>query len=387
MAAMAGQRPVGLLNQRGLADAGVARDQDQFGLPYRDAIEGLQQPGDLGLSTVQPLGDGEPIAEVLLGQGEGFDSAGRVQPLGRAGQVRLDAFGALVAIVGAFGHQSENQIREQERHPRVADGGRNRSLGHVSVDQLQRVGRFERQPPGEHFVEGDAERVEIAAVIEIAIHPPGLLGRHVRERAFDQVGKAGSVLLGPGPRGNAEIAQRHPAAPAVHDDVVTVDVLVDQAGAMDRGEGPGELPPVAEKGRRVERRFGADDLEGDVTGIFEDNGEAVTETLELDRPGHPGRIETLEDLEFAAKTGGIGGRGELVGQGLDDDARIVGYSARPIDRALSPVVQLGFDPESWQTQGHLRSWRSSEARSIARELVPVHRPTNSSHRLHRLASD
>ena len=53
----------------------------------------------------------------------------------------------------------------------------------VAVDPLQRVGGSKREHARKHLVQGDAQRVEIAAGIHRAIHTPGLFGRHVGKGA------------------------------------------------------------------------------------------------------------------------------------------------------------------------------------------------------------
>ena len=48
---------------------------------------------------------------------------------------------------------------------------------------------------GEHLIERDAERVEIAAGIDRTIHASGLFGRHVGECARDELGRCGRLAL------------------------------------------------------------------------------------------------------------------------------------------------------------------------------------------------
>ena len=64
---------------------------------------------------------------------------------------------------------------------------RHRLSRDVAVDPFHRVGGAERQTTGEHPVERDAERIEVAAGIDRAIHPSGLFGRHIGERAGDRL--------------------------------------------------------------------------------------------------------------------------------------------------------------------------------------------------------
>ena len=49
----------------------------------------------------------------------------------------------------------------------------------VTVDPLQRVGGSKRKHARKHLVQGDAQRIEIAAGINRAIHAPGLFRGHV----------------------------------------------------------------------------------------------------------------------------------------------------------------------------------------------------------------
>ena len=63
----------------------------------------------------------------------------------------------------------------------------------------------------EHLVERDAERVEVAAGIDRAVHPPGLFGRHVGERAGDGLGRLGRLALARQARGDAKPGEPHVA--------------------------------------------------------------------------------------------------------------------------------------------------------------------------------
>ena len=76
--------------------------------------------------------------------------------------------------------------------------------GDMAVHPFHGIGRGERQDAGEHLVERDAERVEVAAGIDRAIHPSGLFGRHVGECAGDGLGRLGRLALARKARGDAE---------------------------------------------------------------------------------------------------------------------------------------------------------------------------------------
>ena len=73
--------------------------------------------------------------------------------------------------------------------------GRHRLPGDVAVHPLHRVGCGEWQRAREHLVERDAERVEVAAGVDRAVHASGLFGRHVGERAGDGLGRLGRLPL------------------------------------------------------------------------------------------------------------------------------------------------------------------------------------------------
>ena len=89
---------------------------------------------------------------------------------------------------------------------------------------------------GEHLVERDAQRIEVAAGIDRAVHPPGLFGGHVGERAGDDLGRLGRLALARQARGDAEPGQPDRAARPIHQDMGRLDVLVDEPPLMQPGD-------------------------------------------------------------------------------------------------------------------------------------------------------
>src|SRR6516165_6276447 len=68
-AARRDQHRLQLVDDRGLADAGIARDQDQFrGATLDDAIEGGEQGLGLALPSVEFLGDQQPVGRVAFAE-------------------------------------------------------------------------------------------------------------------------------------------------------------------------------------------------------------------------------------------------------------------------------------------------------------------------------
>src|SRR5208283_5244663 len=98
-AARRDERLVQLVDDRGFADAGVTRDQNQLGRAARDdAVEGGEQGLDLALPAVELFRDQQPIGSVALAKREGLD-APVAFPFGeRASEIVLEAGGGLVAI-------------------------------------------------------------------------------------------------------------------------------------------------------------------------------------------------------------------------------------------------------------------------------------------------
>ena len=88
--------------------------------------------------------------------------------------------------------------------------GRHRLPRDVAMHPFHRIGRGERQDAGQHLVERDAERVEVAAGIDRAVHASGLFGRHVGERPRNRLGRIGRLALARKPRSDAKARQPAP---------------------------------------------------------------------------------------------------------------------------------------------------------------------------------
>ena len=110
------QHLVQLIDDRGLADAGIARDQHQLRRAAADdAVEGGEQGLDLALSPVELLGDQEPVGRVVFAEREVVDAALGL-PFGQAApQIALQAGGGLVALLGGLGEQLHDDGRERSR--------------------------------------------------------------------------------------------------------------------------------------------------------------------------------------------------------------------------------------------------------------------------------
>ena len=162
---------------------------------------------------------------------------------------------ALVAIVGHLGQQLEDDLRRARRGQRTdAPIGRRRLARHVAVHPAEGVAGLERQPPGEQLVEGHAQRIEIRAAVDRPVHPPGLLGRHVRQRALDQSRRPRRWSARARRARRCRNRRSGPPRCAVEEDVVRLQILVDQPAPVDVGDGGGDARRQREEGLDRHRR-------------------------------------------------------------------------------------------------------------------------------------
>ena len=142
----------------------------------------------------------------------------------------------------------------------IADSGsgtaavtrRCRLARNVAVDPLQRVGGGKRQRARKHLVQGDAQRVEIAAGIDRTIHAAGLLGRHVGEGAGNDLRRHGRLALVRQLGRNPEAGEPDVAG-VVDEHIRRLDVLVDKAVPMDLAECFRQANSDAQDARQIER--------------------------------------------------------------------------------------------------------------------------------------
>ena len=209
--------------------------------------------------------------------------------------------------------------------------GRNRLPGNMAVHPFHRIGSGEGQRPRQHLVEGDAKRVEIAARIDRAVHPSGLLRRHVGEGAGDLVGRLGVGALARQAGGNAEAGEPDTAARHIHQDVRRLDVLMDESARMHLAQRPRERNRDAQK-LRYSQWLAEQSIEDRTPGVLEHQRQAVAVAGKFDwlrRPGGikvgPERVFVFESLE--ARERGILRR--------DQQDRRQSLAATPIQRQVA----------------------------------------------------
>jgi hypothetical protein len=228
--------------------------------------------GDRGLASEQAVGHREVGGGVVLSEGKCLKGQVGGERVAAAQEVGVEAEGAAVAVLGGLGEQLEDDVGEDRWERGGVAGERGGGAGDVGVDELERIAG-ERRVADEHLVEGGAERVEVAAVIDGAVHPAGLLGGDVREGALEHGGAAQGGELARDAGGDAEVDELD-AAVGVDEDVARLDVLVDDAAAVDLGEDLGELHGDVEAGVQRARGGLQPAREVDAGDVAEHEGEA-----------------------------------------------------------------------------------------------------------------
>ena len=179
-------------------------------------------------------------------------------------EIGFEAGRRLVAVLGGLGEKLQDDGRDLGRnagHP-LARG--HRLPGDVAMDPFHGIGGREGQRPGQHLVEGDAQGVEIAAGIDRAIHPAGLLRRHIGKAAGDDLGRRRRLALARQPRGDAEAGQADIAG-GVDEQIFRLDVLVDEAAPMQLPQRRRQRNGEAEEARQL-KRLPQDPVEGFAAG-------------------------------------------------------------------------------------------------------------------------
>ena len=179
-------------------------------------------------------------------------------PSGRACAARFkSAAGSLNRSAGFLAIiRSTNPANRGGTSGRRLDERRGRLVEVLHGDGQRRVAG-ERRLAGQHVIGRDAERVDVAAGVELAAFD--LFGAHVERRAHrdaDLREVRAAVALH---AGEAEVGDFHFAAAGEHD-VFGLDVAVDDAFAGRFGERGGDLPQDIERELRRERAAAANDF-------------------------------------------------------------------------------------------------------------------------------
>jgi hypothetical protein len=144
------------------------------------------------------------------------------------------ARGGLVPVFRVFGKEPHDDGGQRSGTSRRLAGGA-RLTCDVAVDPLQRVGGSKREHARKHLVQGDAQRVEIAASIHRAIHAPGLFRRHVGKGAGNDFRRRRRLALARQSGRDAKTGEPHVAG-VVDEHVLRLDVFMNQTALVDVAE-------------------------------------------------------------------------------------------------------------------------------------------------------
>src|SRR6202166_1563890 len=199
----------------------------------------------------------------------------------------------------------------------------------MAVDPLRWVRRSEWQCADEHLIEDDAERIEVTARIDRAIHPPGLFGRHIGERAGDGFGRRERLSFARQPRRDAEAAEPRRTIGAVHQYIAGFLVLVDEAGLVGFAQSYSDADREAQENADL-HRLAEQARERFAAGVLEHQHGATVFSYELHRPRRPSAIELVPEPIFVREPFERQGRRAIRGEENRQDrfALVLGTRAR-----------------------------------------------------------
>ena len=258
-----------------------------------------------------------------------------------------------VPHVGSLLERLHDHDLDVRRHHPVARR-LDRPLRQVLDQDLPVALADERHAPDEHLVEADPERVDVGAVIDVGA-TLALLGRHVRRRAEHEPGaravRAEGALVA-GQLGDAEIEELDEvlvAAARRQDDVVGLEIAVDDAGLVRRGERIRDLERDRQRPLGRQRRLGPDHLrQGDPRQVLHDE---VDEPIAAARAGlDHAVVDDVDDVRVADRVDRLGlgeepgddvlVRRELGVKDLEGDLLADARVLRKIDGSHPALAQL-----------------------------------------------
>src|SRR5258705_13129675 len=152
-----------LIHNGGFADAGVSGNKNQLRLTTGyDAVERSEQSVDFGFSPVQFLWNQQPIRRVMFAKREFVAALLRFPFSKTAPKITLEASRCLIALLRRLGEQLHDDCRNRGRDTLQPLAGWCRLPCDMAVEQLHWIGGREWKSTGEHFVECDAQSIQIA---------------------------------------------------------------------------------------------------------------------------------------------------------------------------------------------------------------------------------
>jgi hypothetical protein len=174
----------------------------------------------------------------------------------------------------------------------------------VAVHELQGVAGVERQAPGAELVQGDAERVEVGAVVHWPVHAPGLLRGHVGQGSDQRSRAPGHRGIAAAAQAGAEIRELERAGVWVEQDVGGIDVAVDDAAvvdlAQDVAQARRDVEHALEPKARIEALLPAQPGQGRGAEVLEHEHGQALHHLQPEHLDHTRDAQALQHLELVA---------------------------------------------------------------------------------------
>ena len=323
----------------GVADRAARRPDGRAVCPRWGARGAAPGPGGRGRRHPpgrEPAGVARPAVH---GAAAGRAVAGQ-HPLSRP----HDVAASCRAVLGVLGEQVEDERVPARRAVRAAcarGGSGSVSRWPTRIDQASL--QVERRRAGGQFVQHAAQRVQVAAVVDLA-NAADLLGRHVVRGAHGHAGAGepggeADVVAEPG---DAEVADLHGAV-GEPDDVGRFQVAVHDALVVGVREGVGDLfGDVGDvgDGQRVPPRVVQDLAEVAAVEQFHHQEEHAVVLAEVVHDGDAAVLEGRRDAGLAAEAllehageSGVAARGPTRLEALDRDPAAQRLVQRPPDLA------------------------------------------------------
>ena len=337
------QAALHLLHQRGLAHARGAGQHQHARGAARGLFAGLQQLLHFGGAPVEPGGDLEALGKIALGQHQRLQVVRVAQPVADALQVAPQHVMALIARLGLLGQQALDQRAERSGRLRAGGLQGRRQQRQMGVQGAQGVvQRAEGGRARQQFVERGAQGVEVGAVVHVAVHAAGLLGRHGGQGAFEiaQAHRLGALHRDAGR--DAEVDQLDEVAARAHDDVAGGHVLVDDVAFVDGVQRVHHRQGDVDRPGRIERPAGAQPF-AQGNGAVVGHGDEQHAVVAAERAGadHPLVRHPARELVLQPEPGDLARAQPRAAQQLDHRRHPAGAPAAQHDGTVA-LVQAGF---------------------------------------------
>ena len=185
--------------------------------------------------------------------------------------------------------------------------------------------------PGEELVEGDAQRVEVGARVEGPVHAPGLLGRHVGQRALQHPGRRLRGQLALQFRRDPEVDELERVRLGVVEDVGGVDVLVDDAPLVHVPERPRQPRADPQRPAQVARPPLEEVRQRLAPEVLQHERDPVLGFHQLERLDDPFRARLLRQPVLVPCPGDLLARGVVRAHALEHDRQGVRLPEGAVD--------------------------------------------------------